>query len=160
MVHSASSLKKLLSHIAIDQEDFRGQTALHIAVLESNPVKVRELLEAASNPETLDINGISPLELAKQTSDGTISKMLSEGCSSAENVPCDQNISEPQKVHFSNEHKMEHRVTCALHKLFYQANQKSSSKQFMDNYKSKFLYLIEESSSVSSKHSVQKYWRL
>ena len=131
------TLEKLTAHVPIDQGDFRGQTALHIAVLENKPAKVRELLEAGSNPETLDTNGISPLELAKRRPDDAICKMFSERCSLEGNMSdarC-QNITEPENVHFSNEYNMEHRVTGALHKLFQQANQKSSSKQFMNKYR-------------------------
>ena len=114
------TLEKLTNHVEIDQGDFRGQTALHIAVLENNPAKVRELLEAGSNPETLDTNGISPLELAKQNPDDAIYKMLSERYSLEGNVsdaPC-QNIREPKNVYFSNEYNMEHRLPGALLKLF------------------------------------------
>ena len=131
------TVEKLINHVAIDQGDFKGQTALHIAVLENNPVKVRELLEARSDPETLDTNEISPLELAKQNPDDVIYKMLSERCSLEGNVSdalC-QNVREPQNVHLSNDYHMDHRVTGALLKLFQQANQETSSKQFMDKYK-------------------------
>ena len=131
------TIQKLLNHCAIDQGEFRGQTALHITVLENKQVKVRELLEAGSNPEALDINEISPLELVEQHSDGSLCKILSERCSVRGNVSdaIYQCITEPQSVHFSNEHRMEHRVTGAVHKLFNEANQKPSSQQFMDKYK-------------------------
>ena len=131
------TLQKLIQHVAIDQGDFKGQTALHIAVLENNPVKVRELLEAGSDPETLDTNEISPLEFAKQNPGDVIYKMICETCSLEGNVSdvlC-QNIREPQNVHLSNKYHMEHRVPSALLKLFQQANQKTSYKQFMDKYK-------------------------
>ena len=132
------TLEKLAKHVAIDQADYKGQTALHIAVLENKPVKIRELLQADSNPEILDMNKISPLELAKQTSDETIYKMLSERCSLKENksssIP--KNIREPQNVHFSNEYKIEHRVVSALSKLFHQSkNYETSSNQFMNKCK-------------------------
>ena len=131
------TLQKLLSYCVIHQGDFKGQTALHLAVLENNPVKVRELLEAGSNPEALDINEISSLELAEQNSNRTLCKMLSERCSVSRSMSdaIDQSNTEPQNVHFSNEHKMEHRVTGALHKLFHEANQKASCNQFMEKYK-------------------------
>ena len=131
------TLEKLTAHVPIDQGDFRAQTALHIAVLENKPAKVRELLEAGSNPETLDTNGISPLELAAQRRDDAICKIFSERCSLEGNVSdarC-QNIREPENVHFANEYNMEHRVTGDLYKLFQQANQTPSSKLFMDKYK-------------------------
>ena len=131
------TLQKLLNYCVIDQGDFKGQTALHIAVLENKPVKVRELLEAGSNPEALDMNNISPLELAEQNSDRTLCRMLSERCSVSRSMSdaIDQSNTETQNVHFSNEHKMEHRVTGALHKLFHEANQKPSCNQFMEKYK-------------------------
>ena len=117
------TLEKLTNHVAINKADYKGQTALHIAVIENKPDKVRELHEAGSNPEILDVNKISPLELAKQNPDDTIYKILS------------QSIREQQNVHFANEYKIEHRVVGALSKLFHQANQKPSSKQFIDKYK-------------------------
>ena len=131
------TLEKLTEYIAIDQTDCKGQTALHIAVLESNPVKVQELLSAGSDSGTLDVNRISPLELAKQNPNGTVWKKLTEKDSLEENVPgaVNKEVSLPQSVHFSNEHKIEHRVTGAINKLFHQASQKSSSNQFMDKYK-------------------------
>ena len=129
------TLEKLMNHVAIDQTDCKGQTALHIAVLENNPGKVRELLDAGSNPAILDINRISPLALAKQHQNSTIFTMLNEKCLAEENVPAHQYESEPENVHFSNEYKIEHRVTGALNKLFHQANQKTSSNKFMEKYK-------------------------
>ena len=124
------TLEKLLNHVAIDQGDFRGQTALHVAVFEDRPVKVRELLDAGSNPQTLDTNDLSPLELAKQNPDDTIFNILNE-CSLEGN----QNFKQSQNVRFSKEFNMEHRITGALNKLFDQANTKSSSQQFIDKYK-------------------------
>ena len=132
------TLEKLTRHVAIDQADYKGQTALHIAVLENKPVKIRELLQADSNPEILDMNKISPLELAKQNPDDTIYKMLSERCSLKENMSSliHQNIREPQNIHFSNEYKIEHRVVSTLRNFFHQSkNQKTSSDQFMGKYK-------------------------
>ena len=129
------TLKTLTNHVAIDQADYKGQTALHIAVLENNPGKVRELLDVRSNPEILDINRISPLALAKQHQNSIICKMLNERCLVEEKVPAHQNENEPENVHFSNEYKIEHRVTGALNKLFHRANQKPSSNQFMEKYK-------------------------
>ena len=131
------TLEKLINHVAIDQVDYKGQTALHIAVLEKKPLKVRELLEAGSNPEILDANKISPLELAKQNPDNVIYKMLSEKCSLEENVSgsVHQNIRKPQNVHFSSEYRIEHRVVGGISKLFRQSNQKVSADQFMDKYK-------------------------
>ena len=131
------TLKKLTDLVAIDQADYTSQTALHIAVHENKPVRVRELLKGDSNPEILDTNKISPLELAKRHPDDTIHKMLSERCSFEGNVSgsIPQNFREEQNVHFANEYKLEHRVVGALSKLFLQANQKPSSSQFMDKYK-------------------------
>ena len=131
------TLEKLTNHVAIDQSDHKGQTALHIAVHENKPIRVRELLKAGSNPEILDANKISPLDLAKRHPDDTIYKMLSERCSFEGNVSgsIPQNIREEQNVHFANEYKLEHRVVAALSKSFHQANQKPSSNQFMDKYK-------------------------
>ena len=129
------TLENLKTHAEIDETDFRGQTALHIAVLENKPDKVRELLNAGCKPDTLDNNQISPLELAKKSSDDTICSMLNERCSAEKNVSGAQNIEEPQLVHFSNGYIMEHRVPAAIHKLFHQANQKTSSGQFMDKFK-------------------------
>ena len=45
------TLEQLTKHVDIDQADYKGQTALHIAVLENNPVKVRELLNVGSKPQ-------------------------------------------------------------------------------------------------------------
>ena len=130
------TLEELTKHVAIDQADYKGQTALHIAVLENNPDKVRELLNAGSNPQVLDVNKISPLSLAKQHQKSTIFKMLSKRCLVEENWPgVVHNVSEPENVHFSNEYKTEHRVTGALNKLFRQSNQTTSSNQFMEKYK-------------------------
>ena len=131
------TLEQLIEHVAIDQADHKGQTALHIAVIENNPVKVRELLNAGSNPQVLDVNKISPLSLAKQHQKSTICSMLSERCLVEEKLPGvgHHNVSEPENVHFSNEYKMEHRVTGVLNKLFHQSNQTPSSNQFMEKFK-------------------------
>ena len=131
------TLEQLIEHVAIDQVDYKGQTALHIAVIENNPVKVRELLDAGSNPQVLDVNKISPLPLAKQHQKSTICNKLSERCLVKENLPGvdHDNVSETENVHFSNEYKMEHRVTGVLNKLFHQSNQTPSSNQFMEKFK-------------------------
>ena len=131
------TLENLTNHVAIDLTDYKGQTALHLAVLENKPVKVRELLGAGSNPEILDANKISPLELAKQNPDDVIYNILSEGRSFEENVSgsIHEIIRKPQNVHFSNDYKTEHRVISALSKFFHRSNQNTSSNQFMDKYK-------------------------
>ena len=131
------TLEQLIEHVAIDEVDYKGQTALHIAVIENNPVKVRELLNAGSNPQVLDMNKISPLSLAKQHQKSAICNMLSERCLVEEKLPSVDHdiVSVPENVHFSNEYKMEHRVTGALNKLFHQSNQTPSSNQFMEKFK-------------------------
>ena len=131
------TLEQLTKHVDIDQADYKGQTALHIAVLQNNPGKVKELLDIVSNPQVLDVNKISPFSLAKQHQESTICDMLSETCLVEGNLSgvVHHNISEPENVHFSNDYKMEHRVTGALNKLFHQSNQTPSSNKFMEKYK-------------------------
>ena len=131
------TLEQLTKHVDIDQADYRGQTALHLAVLQNNLVKVKELLNAGSNPQIFNMNKISPLSLAKQHQKITICNMLSESCLEEENLSdvVDQNVSEPENVHFSSEYKVEHRVTGTLNKLFHQSNQTPSSSQFMETYR-------------------------
>ena len=144
------TLEQLTKHVDIDQADYKGQTALHIAVLQNNPVKVKELLNVGSNPQVLDMNKISPFSLAKQHQKSTICEMISETCLVEENLSgvVHHNVSEPENVHFSSAYKMEHRVAGALNKLFHQSNQTSSSIQFMEKYK--LPMLISEKASFLS----------
>ena len=148
------TLEQLTKHVDVDQTDYKGQTALHIAVLQNNPVKVKELLNVGSNPQVLDVNKISPLSLAKQHQKSTICSMLSERCLVEEKLPGVgyHNVSEPENVHFSNEYKMEHRVTGVLNKLFHQSNQTSSSNQFMEKYK--LPMMISEKASFLSEFNL------
>ena len=55
--------------IRLEECDFKGQTSLHAAVLQNNPMKVRQLLEAGSSPIIPDTNEISPLKLAARNQD-------------------------------------------------------------------------------------------
>ena len=59
------SLETLLKHIDINSTDHKGQTALHLAVLNKNIAAVRQLLEHGANIGVHDINDISPLFLAE-----------------------------------------------------------------------------------------------
>ena len=58
------SLETLLTNIDINSTDHKGQTALHIAVLNNNILAVKTLLKHGATMEAHDINHITPLFLA------------------------------------------------------------------------------------------------
>ena len=128
------SLESFTKHIRLDECDFKGQTSLHAAVLQNNPMKVRQLLEAGISPTIPDSNKISPLKLAARNQDmyqvfiafdqnlGTIESLL----------PTPDDV---QSVSFSNEYTAAHRTPAALSKLFDKANLQSSLHLFREKLK-------------------------
>ena len=63
------SVETLIQHLDINSTDYKGQTALHLAVLNNNTVKVKQLKKNGANVKACDINGITPFSLAKRNSD-------------------------------------------------------------------------------------------
>lgn len=68
---SAEDLRFLMSHrLALDAPGGHGRTALHAAVLWSDPSAVRALLAAGANPNAADADGKTPLHLVPSASLG------------------------------------------------------------------------------------------
>ena len=126
------SLESFMKHIRLDECDFKGQTSLHAAVLQNNPMKVQQLLEAGISPIIPDSNEISALKLAARNQDmyqvfisfdqnlGTIESL----------IPASDDV---QRASFSNEYTAAHRIPAALNKLFHKTNLQSSLHLFREN---------------------------
>ena len=144
------SLERFLKHIKLDTHDLKKQTPLHAAVLQENPLKARQLLEAGSSPTICDENEISPLKLAARNP--KMYKMFITVDPSLENVervtPSPHNV---QSASFSNEDPAAHRIPAALNKMFHEANVHSSLHLFRKNF--------EEPVLISKKISFKKEFK-
>ena len=147
------SLKNLMKHIPLNTCDFKGQTSLHEAVLQRNPMKVRQLLEAGSCPTFKDTNKISPSELATKYQDmhevfisfdqnpGRIERL----------IPSTDDV---QRANFSNEYTAVHRIPAALGKLYEKTNLQSSLDHF---FREKFRTPLIISRDISFKKEFKKF---
>ena len=133
------SLEKFLEDIPnIDICDAKAQTALHIAVCQNNFPKVCKLLDVGSNPEAEDVNGISPLTLARK--DPAMYKIFMEKCADAKQCdPIPQKHDDKEEVYFKKDYPLEKRVTFAIHKLFSSRNIQDSVSLFKTQFEKSLL---------------------
>ena len=127
------SLGDFTQHIDIDEWDFKKQTPLHAAVLQKNPLKVRQLLNAGSAPTIIDGNKISPFKLSKKNPD--VYQLFIDVDPELE---CVESIIPPvfdvHSASFSNAYSLSHRIPAGLNKLFYKTNVHSSLHNFREIY--------------------------
>ena len=128
------SLESFTEHIPLDKCDFKDQTSLHAAVLQRNPMKVQQLLEAGSSPVIPDTNKISPLKLsARNQNMYQVFISFDQNLETIESlIPTPDDV---QSVSFSNEYTAAHRIPAALSKLFHKTNSKSLKDLFQENFK-------------------------
>ena len=146
------SLECFMKHIPLDECDFKKQTPLHAAVLQKNPLKTRQLLEAGSSTTFCDDNKISPLILATRNPDVyNVFISVDHSLKKMDNV-----IASPHNVQsasFSNEDPASHRIPAALNKLFHEANVHSSLHLFQESFETPLLI----SKDVSFKKEFQRF---
>ena len=116
------SLEKFLEDIpTIDICDNKKQTPLHMATFQNNFSKVCKLLARGSDPKAEDVNGISPLTLARENPE--LYQVFMKRFPDVE--PCahvPQSHDDIEKVYLSKDHPIEKRLTFAIHKLFSSRN--------------------------------------
>ena len=139
------SLERLLQHIDINSTDHKGQTPLHLAVLNNSITSVRQLLEHGANIEVHDINHITPLFLAHKKHD--ILKALKEDYPDYEYKIQDSPSGEDhkQRVHMLNNISKKHRLVPALHEVFKDRAKYTQTDHFMNKYEPRVYYTMKKS---------------
>ena len=133
------SLEKFLKDIpTIDICDHKNQTPLHVAIFRNNLSKVCKLLELGSNPHAKDVNGISPLMLARENPE--IYQIFRKECPDLEpRAPVPQRHEDKEKVYLLKDHPMEQKLTFAIHKLFSSRNRQDSMQLFKAQFEKSLL---------------------
>ena len=142
------TLEKLLKHIDINSTDHKGQTALHLAVLNNNIPVVRQLLKHGADMEAHDINHISPLFLAHNTHKHAILHTLQEDYPDYEykehNTP--SGAEDHRKcVYMSNDKSEKHRLVPALKEVFHERSKYTKTDYFMSKYETRVYYTMKKS---------------
>ena len=142
------SLEKLLKHININSTDYKGQTALHLAVLNNNIPAVRQLLKHGADMEAHDINHITPLFLAQYTHKHAILHVLQECHPDYEyekqNAPSGTE-DHRQSVYMLNDKPEKHRLIPALKEIFYERDKYTLTEYFMSKYETPVCYIMKRS---------------
>ena len=142
------SLEKLIKHIDIKVTDHKGQTALHLAVLNNNIPGVRQLLKHGPDMEAHDINHITPLFLAHNTRKHAILHMLQEDYPDYEykeqNAP---SFTEDHRqcAYMSSDKSEKHRLVPALKEVFHDRAKYTKTDHFMSKYETKVYYTMKRS---------------
>ena len=142
------SLEKLLEHININSTDYKGQTILHLAVLNNNIPAVRQLLKHRADMEAHDINGITPLFLAHKTHKHAILHALLEDCPDYEYK--EQNTQSgaeehKQRIYISSDKSKKHRLVPALKEIFHERAKYTKTDYFMREYKTQVYFTMTRS---------------
>ena len=142
------SLEKLLEHININSTDYKGQTALHLAVLNNNVLAVRQLLKHGADIKAHDINRITPLFLAQNTHKHAILHALQEDCPDYEYK--EQNTQSGTDdnrrcVYMWSDKSKNHRLVSALKEVFHERAQYTHTDYFKNKYKTKVYYTMKRS---------------
>ena len=142
------SLEKLLKYIDISSTDHKGQTALHLAVLNNNVLAVRQLLKHGADMEAHDINHITPLFLAHNTHKHAILHALQEDY--VDNEYKEQNTTSGtedhrQCVYTSSDKSKNHRLVSALKEVFHERTQYTQTDYFKNKYETQVYYTMKRS---------------
>ena len=142
------SLAMVLKHIDINSTDHKGQTPLHLAVLNNNITSVRQLLKHGANKEAHDINGITPLFLAHNTRKHAILHMLQEEYPDYEykeqNAPSGTE-DHKQCVYLLSDRSRKHRLVPALKEVFHDRAKYTQTDHFMQRYEPRVYYSMKRS---------------
>ena len=138
------SLKTLLENIDIDSRDHKGQTALHIAVLNENISAVKQLLKYGATMEAHDINDITPLFLARNNP--VILHALQEDYPHYEYEVQDSPSSKKdhtQRVHKISNASKKHRLVPALKEVFHERAKYTQVDHFISEYQARVYYIMK-----------------
>ena len=154
------STEKFLEDIPdIDVYDHKKQTPLHVAVFRNNYPKVCKLLELGSNPKAEDMNGISPLMLARENPE--MYKMFTDKYPDLEPLASDSQMQDEKAKHvgyFPKDYSLEQRFTFAIHKLFCKQNLQNPVGLFKTKFEESLLRAPQFKSEFKElKKSVLKF---
>ena len=139
-------LGTLLKHTDINSTDHKGQTPLHLAVLNNNITTVRQLLEHGANMEAHDINRITPLFLAHNNR--AILQVLQEDYPDYEYKVYDSLSgieNHKQRVYMSSDTSKKHRLVSALREVFHERAKYTQTDYFMRKYEPRVYYAMKRS---------------
>ena len=140
------SLATLLKHIDINSTDHKGQTPLHLAVLNNNIIAVRQLLKNGANMEAHDINHITPLFLVHNNR--AILQALQEDYPdhgyTVEDSPSGKDNCK-QHVYMLNDRSKKHRLVPALKEVFHERAKYTQTDHFMSKYEPRVYYTMKRS---------------
>ena len=137
------SLEKLLKHIDINSTDHKGQTALHLAVLNNNIPAVKQLVKHGADMEAHDINHITPFFLAHNTHKHAVLHALQQDYP---NYEYKEQYTPPgtedhgQRVYMSSDKSKKHRLVPALKKVFHERAKYTKIDHFMGKYEPRVYY--------------------
>ena len=140
------SLEKILKHIDINSTDHKGQTALHLAVLNNNIPAVRQLLKYGADMEAHDINHITPIFLAHNTHKHAILQALQEDYPDYECKVQDSPSEKPnhkQRVYMLSNRSKKHRLVPALKTVFHERAKHTQIDHFMSKYEPRVYYTMK-----------------
>ena len=141
------SLQTLIQHIDINSTDYKGQTALHLAVLTRNIVKVRQLVENGSDWEARDVNGLTPVFLSQK--DQNMLNVVpckyhpNGDLIARESIPTKD--SSEQCVHMLKDKSKQHRLVPALKEVFRERAKHTQVENFANMYASRVCYTMQAS---------------
>ena len=140
------SLETLLKHIDINSTDHKGQTALHLAVLNNNIITVRQLMEHGANMQAPDTNGITPVFLAHKNSAilNVLKKdYLADGYTRQTSSSGNEN--QRQSVHMKRDISKEHRLIPLLKEVFDERAKYTQCDYFMRKFEAPVYYNMKGS---------------
>ena len=140
------SLKTLLRHIDINSKDHKGQTALHLAVLNNNIIAVRQLLKHGANMGVHDINDISPVFLAHKKQ--AILRALQEDYPDYEykrKYSPSGKENHKQSVYMKADISKEHRLISLLKKVFHERAKYTQTDYFVRKFEPRVYYTMKMS---------------
>ena len=140
------SLETILKHIDINSTDHKGQTALHLAVLNNNIPAVRELLEHGANIGAHDINAISPLFLLhKNHAMLPVLQQVYPYYDYKRQHSLSGNENQKQNVHMKRDISKQHRLVPLLKEAFQERAKYTQTDYFMSRFEARVHYCIKRS---------------
>ena len=136
-------LEALLRHIDINSVDHKGQTALHLAVLNNNITAVRQLLEHGANKEIHDINGISAVFLAHKNH-AIWHALQKDYENTAQNSPSGTEHHK-QNVYMATDKSKKHRLASLLTDVFHERGTYTQTDYFESKFKAQVYHTMKSS---------------
>ena len=140
------SLQTLLKHVDINNTDHKGQTALHLAVLNNNIIAVRQLLEHGADMGVHDINGISPVFLAHKKQ--SILRALQDDYPDYEyerKYSPSGKGNHKQSVYMKADISQQHRLIPLLKKVFHERAKYNQTDYFKTKFEPRVYYTMQRS---------------